>query len=113
MRVLVHRQHRHPVSGVIREAELAVHLPHSFGKGTTARHDQYSTRTRGVRDGCEHGVEVRRGSKQTAANLDDDVDNGIVFRRWSFVRGHHQRPTTSDQRRETKDENPAKLPPCA
>lgn len=73
MRILIHRQHRHPMRRVIGQLTPAVDLAHDVGKWTAARHDEQSSSARRSAHRCEHGIEVIGVRKQRAANLHDDL----------------------------------------
>jgi len=105
VRMLVHRQHSHPVSRIIGEMELAIHMPHGVGKRTAAWDDEQAPRGSGVHEHRQHGIEVRRVGEQTSAELHDDVHENVSGL-WSLVFSHGKRPQTTDHRLKTKDQRP-------
>src|SRR5262245_46952830 len=85
VRVLVHRQHRHPVRRVVCYSKPAVDLAHDVGERSAARHDEQPTVAGGVIDGEQHAQKVLEVSEQSTTNFYDDVDHRSNLQlEWSF-----------------------------
>lgn len=102
VRVLIHRQHRHPMRRVIGKAEITVHPPNSVGEGTAARYDQQTRMGRSIPNDRKDSVKLHRMGKQTSTELDDDVDRA-GFGLWAlgsgrFLSFRHERPPESRAR---------------
>jgi len=74
VRVLIHREHRHPVRRGIGESEATVGVADSIGERPTTRNDQKRVRWRSGLQGCEHRFENVRRREDTAAELYDGFD---------------------------------------
>jgi hypothetical protein len=74
MCVLIHRQHRHPVRGIVCQANVLIRLTDSVGKRSSARDDQDGNVTAGISDRAESGIEQLGAHHQAAANFYDRRD---------------------------------------
>jgi hypothetical protein len=83
VRVLVHRQHGHPVRGVIAEPEPSINVSNYVGKRPPARNNQQRNLTS---RGCELGenrIKVLGVREQPTADSCDDSDaHGAIRNAW-------------------------------
>lgn len=73
MRVLVHREHGHPVRRIIGEMNPAIDVTHRVGERTAAWDDEDPALARSRTDRRHDRVEVRRVREQRTADLDDNL----------------------------------------
>ena len=74
MRVLVHREHGHPVSGVLGQMEAMVGVADGVGEGAAARNDRHRRVHRCFDDGGQRGREELGVGEQAPADLEDRLD---------------------------------------
>jgi len=74
MRVLVHREHGHPVSGVIGQMKATVGIANRVGERTAAGDDRHTRVDRRLDDGSQCGREQIRVREQASPDLEDGID---------------------------------------
>jgi hypothetical protein len=75
IRVLIHRQHRHPVRGIARQLESAIDVADRIRERPAPRHDQQSALATRRDNHREDGLEVLRMRKECTSNFHHDFDH--------------------------------------
>ena len=88
-RVLLHRQHRHPVGRVVAQREPAVERAHRVGEGTAAGHDDHASRRGHLPERGKHPAEGVEVGEQPAPHLHHDLD--------ACMSRAHRPPPTADR----------------
>jgi hypothetical protein len=73
MRILIHREHRHPMRDTSVELQLPIGVPDRIRKRTAAGDDQEPLPPSGLCDNLQGRIEMRGMRQQSATDFDDEV----------------------------------------
>ena len=78
MRVLIHRQHGHPMRRRVTQSDPSVDVTDDVGEWAAARNDEHAMCLGDLANRRQQSIEVLRSGQKTATHLDDEID--IVVR---------------------------------